>query len=99
YVWIDFFSDGMLSGSRLEKLHKTHIEVLFTDDFEVDPLLPYAIGEMNCTRVVIAHRLSTVQNCDRILCLDQGHIVEEGTYEELMQKDGFFAELVKRQQI
>ena len=58
-----------------------------------------AIGEMNCTRVVIAHRLSTVQNCDRILCLDQGHIVEEGTYEELMQKDGFFAELVKRQQI
>ena len=58
-----------------------------------------AIGELNCTRVVIAHRLSTVQNCDRILCLDQGHIVEEGSYEELMQKDGFFAELVKRQQI
>lgn len=44
YVWIDFFSDGMLSGSRLEKLHKTHIEVLFTDDFEVDPLLPYVIA-------------------------------------------------------
>lgn len=58
-----------------------------------------AIGEMACTRLVIAHRLSTVQNCDRILCLDQGHIVEEGTYEELMQKNGFFAELVKRQQI
>ena len=58
-----------------------------------------AIGGMDCTRIVIAHRLSTVQNCDRILCLDQGHIVEEGTYEELMQKDGFFAELVKRQQI
>ena len=58
-----------------------------------------AIGEMNCTRLVIAHRLSTIQNCDRILCLDQGHIVEEGTYEELMQKNGFFAELVKKQQI
>ncbi|MER2236140.1 MAG: ATP-binding cassette domain-containing protein [Candidatus Limivicinus sp.] len=58
-----------------------------------------AIGEMACTRFVIAHRLSTVQNCDRILCLDQGHIVEEGSYEELMQKQGFFAELVKRQQI
>ena len=54
---------------------------------------------MDCTRIVIAHRLSTVQNCDRILCLDQGHIVEEGTYEELMQKNGFFSELVKRQQI
>ena len=58
-----------------------------------------AIGEMNCTRFVIAHRLSTVQNCDRILCLDGGHIVEEGNYEELMKKNGFFAELVKRQQI
>lgn len=58
-----------------------------------------AIGEMACTRFVIAHRLSTVRHCDRILCLDQGHIVEEGSYEELMQKQGFFAEFVKRQQI
>ena len=58
-----------------------------------------AIGEMACTRFVIAHRLSTVQNCDRILCLDKGHIVEEGSYEELMQKQGFFADFVKRQQI
>ena len=58
-----------------------------------------AIGEMKCTRLVIAHRLSTVQDCDRILCLDQGHIVEAGTYDELMKKGGFFAELVERQQI
>ena len=43
--------------------------------------------------------MGIVQNCDRILCLDQGYIVEEGSYEKLMQKDGFFAELVKRQQI
>ena len=58
-----------------------------------------AIGEMNCTRLVIAHRLSTIQNCDRIFCLDKGKIVEEGNYNELMSKQGFFAELVKRQQI
>ena len=58
-----------------------------------------AIGAMHCTRLVIAHRLSTVRDCDRILCLDQGHVVEEGTYEELMQKGGFFAGLVQRQQI
>ena len=57
------------------------------------------IGKMNCTRLVIAHRLSTVQNCDRILCLDGGRIVEEGNYEELMGRHGFFTELVKRQQI
>ena len=58
-----------------------------------------AIGRMACTRFVIAHRLSTVRNCDRILCLDQGHIVEEGSDEELMRKQGFFAAFVKRQQI
>lgn len=58
-----------------------------------------AVGEMVCTRLVIAHRLSTVLNCDRILCLDRGHIVEEGSYDELMQRNGFFADLVKRQQI
>lgn len=58
-----------------------------------------AISAMRCTRLVIAHRLSTVQDCDRILCLDQGHVVEEGTYEELLKKGGFFAELVRRQQV
>ena len=58
-----------------------------------------AIGEMPCTRVVIAHRLSTIKNCDRILCLDKGHIVEEGTYEELISHNGFFSKLVNRQQI
>ena len=58
-----------------------------------------AVGELACTRVVIAHRLSTVQNCDKIYCLDKGHIVEEGSFDELIAKDGFFAELVRRQQI
>ena len=58
-----------------------------------------SIGEFDCTRIVIAHRLSTIQNCDRIVCLDKGNIVEQGTYEELIRKNGFFAELIKRQQI
>ncbi len=58
-----------------------------------------AIGSMKCTRIVIAHRLSTIIECDRIICLDKGQVVEEGTYDELTAKDGFFAELVKRQQL
>jgi ABC-type bacteriocin/lantibiotic exporter with double-glycine peptidase domain len=57
------------------------------------------LGRMKCTRIVIAHRLSTIRNCDRILVLDQGNIVEEGTYEELMGRKGFFAKLVARQQL
>ena len=56
-----------------------------------------ALGEMHCTRIVIAHRLSTIQNCDRIFCMDEGRIAEEGSYDELMAKDGLFAELVRRQ--
>ena len=51
------------------------------------------------TRIVVAHRLSTVQNCDRIFVLDGGRIAESGTYEELMEMNGVFTELVKRQQL
>ena len=52
-----------------------------------------------CTRIIIAHRLSTIRQCDRILVLDGGRIVEDGTYNELIDKGGFFAELVERQRL
>lgn len=58
-----------------------------------------ALDAMGCTRIVIAHRLSTIKHCDRILMLDKGHIVEDGTYDELIEKGGMFAELVERQRI
>ena len=54
---------------------------------------------MGCTRLVIAHRLSTIRHCDRILVLDEGKIIEDGSYEELISKDGFFAKLVERQRL
>ncbi len=58
-----------------------------------------ALDKMGCTRIVIAHRLSTIKNCDRILVLEGGQIVEDGTYDELIAKNGFFAELVERQRL
>ncbi|MBQ2505799.1 MAG: ATP-binding cassette domain-containing protein, partial [Erysipelotrichaceae bacterium] len=58
-----------------------------------------ALDKLNCTRIVIAHRLSTIRHCNRILILDKGKIVEEGTYDELIAKNGFFAELVDRQRL
>ena len=58
-----------------------------------------ALDQLKCTRIVIAHRLSTIRNCDRILVLDKGHIMEDGTYDELIAKNGFFAELVERQRL
>ena len=58
-----------------------------------------ALDAMDCTRIVIAHRLSTIKNCSRILVLDGGKIIEEGSYNELMKRDRFFADLVRRQQL
>ena len=54
---------------------------------------------MNCTRIVIAHRLSTIKQCDRIVMLEGGKIVEDGTYDELIAKNGKFAALVERQRL
>lgn len=58
-----------------------------------------ALDALKCTRIVIAHRLSTIRHCDRILVLDKGKIAEDGTYDELIEKKGLFAELVERQRL
>lgn len=58
-----------------------------------------SLDRLKCTRIVIAHRLSTIQKCNRIIVLDQGRIVEDGTYHDLVNKNGLFSELVSRQKI
>ncbi len=56
-----------------------------------------SLERLKATRVVIAHRLSTVINCDKIYVLEKGSVLEEGTYQELMEKKGRFYELAARQ--
>jgi len=58
-----------------------------------------ALESLKATRVAIAHRLSTIKGCDRVIVLDGGKIIEEGGYDELMEKRGEFYELVKRQTV
>ncbi|MBQ2297503.1 MAG: ATP-binding cassette domain-containing protein, partial [Ruminiclostridium sp.] len=58
-----------------------------------------ALDSLKCTRIVIAHRLSTIRHCDRIIVLDEGNIVEDGTYDELLALGGHFADLVERQRL
>ena len=58
-----------------------------------------SLDKLKCTRIVIAHRLSTIRRCDRILYLEGGKISEDGNYDELIAKNGKFAELVARQRL
>lgn len=56
-----------------------------------------SLEKLRATRVVVAHRLSTVKDCDRILFLEDGRLVEEGPYEELMARKGRFYQMARRQ--
>lgn len=51
------------------------------------------------TSLVIAHRLSTIQHADKIIVIDSGHIAEQGTHTELMDRDGIYRKLIEMQQI
>ena len=56
-----------------------------------------SLAKLNVTRIVIAHRLSTVQHVDRIIVLVAGRVVQSGTFEELSAATGMFAEFARRQ--
>lgn len=101
---------GGISGGQRQRLliaraiaHKPKILMLDEATSALDNLTQKKVSEsldrMKCTRIVIAHRLSTIRQCDRIIVLDKGKIIEDGTYEELSRAGGFFAKLVERQQI
>lgn len=58
-----------------------------------------SVYKMKCTVIMVAHRLSTVVGCDRIIMLKDGSIAEQGDYETLIKNGGSFAELVRKQQL
>jgi ATP-binding cassette subfamily C protein len=99
---------GTLSGGQRQRLliaraivHKPRIiffdEATSALDNQTQAIVSASMEKLNATRIVIAHRLSTIINADRIYVLDKGRVVQSGTYSELMQHEGLFAELAKRQ--
>lgn len=101
---------GTLSGGQKQRLliaraivHKPRI--LFFDeatsalDNKTQSTVSKSLEKLQATRVVIAHRLSTIINADHIFVFEKGQLAQSGTYDELMQQKGLFAELVKRQTV
>jgi len=99
---------GGLSGGQLQRVMIARAiarspAILLLDeatsalDNTTQRIVQDSLLKMNITRIVIAHRLSTISNADRIYVLDQGKIVEQGSYEKLLEKRGLFYELAIRQ--
>ena len=66
---------------------------------EIQAAIDAALADSNRTAIIIAHRLSTLRNVDRILVLDQGKIVESGTHDELRDAGGLYGELYYSQML
>ncbi len=66
-------------------------------DNKTQSIVTESLDSLQATKIVVAHRLSTIIKADKIYVFDKGELVENGNYEELMAKNGLFAELAKRQ--
>ncbi len=66
-------------------------------DNRMQEIVTASLDQLRCTRIVVAHRLSTIRGADKIIVVDGGRIVEMGSYDTLMAADGMFKSLVRRQ--
>ncbi|WP_115701440.1 ATP-binding cassette domain-containing protein [Legionella sainthelensi] len=105
-----FINEGMqsLSGGEQQRIVLARAlikkpKILFLDeatsalDNQNQTKIQDYLAKLNITQIVIAHRLSTLKSASRILVIDEGRIIQEGNFEQLIQTEGYFAELAKFQ--
>jgi NHLM bacteriocin system ABC transporter ATP-binding protein len=101
---------GTLSGGQRQRLLIARAivnrpRILFFDeatsalDNHTQAVVSQSLDNLQATRIVIAHRLSTIKNADKIYVLDGGRIAQQGAYDELINEEGLFADLAKRQMV
>jgi ABC-type bacteriocin/lantibiotic exporter with double-glycine peptidase domain len=66
-------------------------------DNRTQAIVTESLRRLKATRIVVAHRLSTVRHADRIYVIDAGRVVQQGTFPELVAQPGLFADLMRRQ--
>ncbi|MEV6981441.1 ATP-binding cassette domain-containing protein [Sphaerisporangium sp. NPDC051017] len=99
------FSGGQLQRLLIARALVKRPRILILDeatsalDNHTQALVSRRIAELDITRIVIAHRLSTIRSADRIYVLDQGRVVADGPFEELMDHSPLFARMVRRQEV
>ncbi|MEM9089549.1 MAG: NHLP bacteriocin export ABC transporter permease/ATPase subunit [Cyanobacteria bacterium P01_F01_bin.53] len=99
---------GNLSGGQRQRLVIARAlalnpKILLLDeatsalDNRTQAIVSESLDQLNVTRIVVAHRLSTIRNADRIYVIKAGRVVQQGSFDELAAQEGVFAQLIKRQ--